>query len=191
MKFGDDYINDLKKILDELPRGKIEKIAGLIYDAYKNDKQIFIFGNGGSSTTASHFACDLGKNTIKDFNNPDEKRLKVISLTDNQALITAIANDISYDDVFSEQLANLVNDGDIAIGISASGKSGNVLKAIELASKKGAITIGLAGFDGGALKDITDYNIVVPIKHYGKAEDAHHIIMHIISYWIKELKLKE
>lgn len=191
MKFAEEYLNDLKRVLDAIPKEEIAKISELIYEAYKNGRHIFILGNGGSAATASHFACDLGKNTIKDFNNPDEKRLKVISLADNQALITAIANDISYDDVFSEQLANLVKEGDIVIGISASGKSGNVLKAIKLASKKGAVTIGLAGFDGGTLKDITDYNIVVPVKHYGKAEDAHHIIMHIICYYIKEIKLKE
>jgi len=191
MGFADNYIRDLQKILSELPKEKIEVIAKLIYQAYQDGKQIFIIGNGGSSTTASHFACDLAKNTIKNFDDPNERRLRVISLTDNQALISAIANDISYDNIFSEQLSNLVNKGDLVIGISASGKSKNVLKAVELASRKGATTIGLIGFDGGKLKEITDYNIIAPIKHYGKAEDAHHIIMHIIAYYIQELKLKE
>jgi len=191
MGFSDNYIQDLQNIISELPKEKIEVIAKLIYQAYKDGKQIFVFGNGGSSATASHFACDLAKNTIKKLNDPNEKRIKVISLTDNQALISAIANDISYEDIFSEQLSSLVNKGDLVIGISASGNSKNVLKTVELASKKGAITIGLIGFDGGKLKGITDYNIVVPVKHYGKAEDAHHIITHIITYYIKELKLKE
>ena len=191
MGFVDDYIKDLQKIIGSLPKGKIEEIVKLIRNAYKNSKNIFIIGNGGSSSTASHFACDLAKNTIKNFNDKNERRLRVISLTDNQALISAIANDISYDDIFSEQLSNLVNKGDLVIGISASGRSKNVLKAVELASKKGAITIGLIGFDGGKLKDIADHSIIVPVKHYGKAEDAHHIIMHIISYYIKDIKLKE
>lgn len=191
MGFVDDYIKDLQEIIDSLPKDKIKEIVKLIRNTYKNSKNIFIIGNGGSSSTASHFACDLAKNTIKNFNDPNERRLKVISLTDNHALISAIANDISYDDIFSEQLSNLVDKGDLVIGISASGKSKNVLKAVEFASKKGAITIGLIGFDGGKLKDIADHSIVVPVKHYGKAEDAHHIIMHIICYYIKDIKLKE
>ena len=191
MEFIDDYIKDLQRVISELPKEKIEEIAKLIYNAYKNDKNIFVIGNGGSSATASHFACDLAKNTAKNPSDKNEKRIKAISLTDNHALITAIANDISYDEVFSQQLVNLVGKEDVVIGISASGKSRNVLKAVELASKKGAITIGLIGFDGGMLKDLADYSVIVPIKHYGKAEDAHHIIMHIVSYYIKELKLKE
>jgi D-sedoheptulose 7-phosphate isomerase len=127
-----------------LPLARIDSIAAMLYRAYENGKTIFAFGNGGSASLASHFACDLGKGTSIQGN--ERKRFRAIALTDNIPSLTAWANDSSYDDIFSEQLRNLVQSGDIAFGISCSGNSRNVLKALEVARQHDAITIGLTIF---------------------------------------------
>ena len=186
-KFSKEYLKQLKEKIEDLDNKKLNTIIQVILHAYKNDKQIFIFGNGGSASTSSHFANDLAKGTVKDFNDKNEKRFKVISLSDNIPLLTAYANDLSYNDIFSEQLANFVNEGDVVIGISASGNSMNVIKGIQLAKQKKAVTVGLCGFSGGELKEEVDYYIHVKSNHYGIVEDMHHVVMHIVSYHIKEL----
>jgi len=156
--------------------------VNIIYEAYKKGKQIFILGNGASASTASHFACDLTKGTrIK-----GKSHVRAISLTDNMALITPLANDMDYDSVFTEQLASLLDEGDVVIGISASGNSPNVLKAIEFARERGAITIGFIGFDGGKLKGLIYKCIVLSSRDYGQVEDAYVCLSHIISYLLKE-----
>lgn len=188
VEFGKDYLNNLKDKIDELDLDKVDIIIQQIIDSHNNDKQIFIFGNGGSAATSSHFATDLGKGTIKNFDNKEEKRLRVLSLTDNLPLITAYGNDLGYNDIYAEQLANLINKGDVAIGISASGNSENVIRAIKLAKKKEAVTIGLCGFSGGKLKQEADYHIHIKNNHYGIVEDMHLVIMHLICYYIKKLK---
>jgi len=175
------YIEGLQHCLVELSNQDIEEIADIVYDAYNKDKQIFILGNGGSASTASHFACDLGKGTVV----AGKPRLRVISITDNVALITALANDIDYSSIFTEQLANLLNEGDVVIGISASGNSPNVVKAIEFARGKGATTLGLIGFGGGKLKELVDKSIILSSKDYGQVEDAHMSLIHIICYMVK------
>ena len=177
-----DYINGLGECLRELSRQDIDGITCIIFEAYKKGKQIFIMGNGGSASTASHFARDLKIGTAAN-NKP---RLKVISLTDNVALITALANDIDYGSIFYEQLLGQLSEGDVVIGISASGNSPNVLKAIEFARGKGAITIGLIGFGGGKLKNIVNKCIVLSSRDYGQVEDIHLSLAHIISYLIKQ-----
>lgn len=187
-EFATDYLTNLKKNIDEIDLRDIDKIIGIILNAHNKNKQIFILGNGGSAATSSHFATDLGKGTVKDFSDKSEKRMKVISLTDNIPLITAYGNDLNFDDIFAEQLNNLVCEGDIVIGISASGNSENVIKAIQLATNKKAITIGLCGFSGGKLKKISDYCIYIKNDHYGIVEDVHLTIAHLISYYIKKLK---
>lgn len=182
-----NYFEEIKKILDEISLKDIEKIAEIIYNAYLKKKHIFIMGNGGSATTASHFACDLGKGTLSPRTKKNIKRFKVISLTDNIATITAWANDVSYNQIFSEQLENLLNAGDVVIGISAGGNSPNILKAIKLAKKKQATTIGLVGFNGGKLAKIADISIVAKINKYDIAEDVHLILTHIITRYFSEL----
>ncbi len=177
-----DYLLHLETAISAIPVDKVERVVESLIAARENARQIFIFGNGGSASTASHFACDLGKGTIRG----NTRRFKAISLTDNVALMTAWSNDSSYDDVFKEQLENLLLPGDIVIGISASGNSGNVLNAIDYANSMGCMTIGFAGFGGGQLARMVDECITVDSYRYGPVEDIHLILEHMISYCITE-----
>jgi len=161
-------------------------------EAYRNDKKIYILGNGGGASTASHLACDLGKGTLARVYDRNEKRLHVLSLTDNVALITAYANDISYDDIFLQQLRNLVEPEDIVIAISGSGNTKNVLNAVAYSKKIGAKTIGLTGFnEGGKLAQIVDIPLIVRTNHYGPLEDVHMMIGHLVSACIASIKHSE
>lgn len=190
MNFAKEYIERLKEGLDKLDIETIEKIVDTLLIAMKNKKQIFIVGNGGSAATASHMACDLGKGTLKKMYDPTEERFRVISLTDNTPLLTALSNDVGYENVFSQQLNNLITRGDILIAISGSGNSENVIRAIKLAQDYKAIIIGILGADGGKIKELTDYSLIYGEKHYGRIEDAGSVLSHLICSWIKE-KLKE
>ena len=145
-------------------------------------------GNGGSASTASHFACDLGKSTIRQFFEPKVRRFRVISLNDNVPTMTAYSNDLSYDEIFAQQLYNLINDGDVVIAITGSGNSKNVINAIKLAKKYNATTIGMLGFKGGKLKDMLDYVLHFEDDHYGRVEDAHMMFCHIIVNWIMDIE---
>ncbi len=168
--------------MDSLSVEDIRQVIDRIMNAYDRDQQIFVIGNGGSASTASHFACDLGKGTIVQ----GQRRLRIMSLTDNVAVMTAWANDVSYDDMFVEQLKNLLNPGDLVIGISASGNSPNILKAIDYARSRKAMTVGLTGFGGGKLVAAADTCIVVDSDDYGPVEDIHLILDHIFRLWIHE-----
>jgi D-sedoheptulose 7-phosphate isomerase len=143
-------------------------------------------GNGGSATLSSHFATDLSKTTLSRVYDQKIKRFRVISLTDNVGLLTAYSNDVSYDEVFSQQLSNLVRDHDIIIVITGSGNSPNILKAVDYAKKSNAITIGLLGFDGGKVKPLLDHSILVPSNHYGRIEAMHSMIHHLIVAYLKD-----
>ncbi|OGG00074.1 hypothetical protein A3D78_05145 [Candidatus Gottesmanbacteria bacterium RIFCSPHIGHO2_02_FULL_39_14] len=189
--FIDDYIRGLKESLDRLPRDKIEEAIGIILEAYKRGRKIFVMGNGGSASNASHMACDLGKGTLRRVYDEREKRFRVISLTDNVALMTAFANDLSYSDVFVQQLRNLVEAEDVVIVLSGSGNSINVVRAVKYAKKKGAKTIGLLGFKtGGKLAAMVDCAIIADSLHYGQCEDIQLILDHIITSWIARVKQK-
>jgi D-sedoheptulose 7-phosphate isomerase len=120
-----------------------------------------------------------------------EKRFRVISMADNVSILTAFGNDLSYDDVFSQQLQNLVNKGDVVIALTGSGNSKNIVKGVETAKKAGAITIGFLGFQGGMLKDMVDHYILTPTDHYGRIEDVHLILSHVIAANLAEMKKKE
>ncbi|MBI2662467.1 SIS domain-containing protein [Candidatus Woesearchaeota archaeon] len=183
-----NYIEELKKTIDKLPLLNVKKATGLIFDAYTNDKQIFIIGNGGSASTASHFACDLNKGTLQRVYDDDEKRLRVISMTDNVSLLTAYGNDLSYEDIFSQQLRNFINKGDLLIVITGSGNSKNILKGIETAKKVGATVLGMLGFDGGEAKEMVDYHIIVPSNNYGPIEDIHMVLTHLIASHVGKIK---
>jgi len=182
-KFSKNYLEDLKEGIDKIDLEKIERISKVLVDAYENDKRVFIFGNGGSCATASHFAEDLNKSCL------GKKRFRVISLTDNIPLMTAWANDKGYEHIFSKQLESLMEDGDVVIGISGSGNSENVLNGIKVGNEKGA-SIGLSGFDGGELKDLCKESLVVPVNHMGKVEDLHLIISHIIVYYFMDVLVR-
>jgi D-sedoheptulose 7-phosphate isomerase len=154
--------------------------------AYEEGRRIFLFGNGGSASLASHFACDLGKGTV--IHGDHGKRFQAIALTDNLALLTAWANDSSYDDVFAEQLRNLIQPGDVAFAISGSGNSPNVLLALQVAREFGALNIGLGGFQGGKMKALCDICMVVPSDNMQIIEDLHvgiaHALFTIVRYRI-------
>jgi D-sedoheptulose 7-phosphate isomerase len=180
-----EYLNELIETLNDLPMDDIERAVDVLQYARLNDKQVFILGNGGSAATASHFACDLGKGTVV----PDRPRFRVMALTDNMPLFSALANDYGYERVFAEQLANLVRAGDVVIGISGSGNSVNVLNAIQLARDVGAKTIGLTGFDGGKLKDMVDVCVLVPSHCMEKVEDTHLVLEHLITTAVRERSL--
>ncbi len=180
------YFNELKKNLDKISIDDIEMAVDILHHAYSDNKHIFILGNGGSAATASHFACDLSKGTLAPKDNKKTKRFKVTSLTDNVATMTAWSNDINYNHIFSEQLKNLLSQGDVVIGISVSGNSPNVLNAIKLARGHKAKTIALTGFDGGKLAKISDVSLIARINKYDVAEDIHLTLSHIITRYFLE-----
>ena len=187
--FTDDYILELKRCLDKLDRRQIGRALDLLVQAYSNKRTIFIMGNGGSASNASHMACDLGKGTLQRHYDETESRVKVVSLTDNVAILTAFANDISFEDIFMQQLRNLVMKDDVIIAMSGSGNSKNVIKAVSYAKRCGAKTIGFLGFKtGGRLANMVDCAIVVNSMHYGPCEDIQLVLDHIMTSWIAKLK---
>jgi D-sedoheptulose 7-phosphate isomerase len=171
------YLEELCQMLSRLPMQPLLEILRLLRDARQNNRRIYIFGNGGSAATASHMACDFGKNTVQ----PNRARFQVIALTDNMPTITAYANDEGYENIFSEPILSLGNAGDLAIAISGSGNSLNVLKGVQAARQIGMTTIGLTGFAGGKLKDLVDVCLVAPSNRIEQVEDAHMIIDHLLT----------
>lgn len=187
--FISSYLVELTRCLFSLDKTKIEMVVDVLIEAYKRDRKVFILGNGGSASTASHMACDLGKGTLQRVYDNKERRFRVISLTDNVALMTALANDLSFDDIFVQQLRNLVETDDVVIAISGSGNSPNVVKAVEYAKASGAITIGFLGFKtGGKLGSMVDYSVIVDSNHYGPIEDIQLVLNHMIASWLAKVK---
>lgn len=180
------YLSQVRATLAELPVETIERIVDLLQEARARRKQVFLLGNGGSAATASHFAADLAKGAIIS----GKPRLRAIALTDNMPLISAWANDTSYEDIFAQQLENLVEPGDIVIGISGSGNSVNVLNAVKLAQSAGATTIGFTGFGGGKLKDLVDICLIVPNPYMRQVEDIHLLLEHVITTCLGEAESK-
>ena len=182
-----NYIEDLQQTLGRLPQSPIHEAIAILHEARMRNQQVFILGNGGSASTASHFVCDLAKNTRM----ADRPHFRVLGLTDNMALITAYANDEGYENVFVQQLACFVESGDVVIGISASGNSSNVLEAIKLANERNARTIGFTGFDGGQLGKMVDINLHVPSDNIEQVEDIHLVFEHLICTALRQLPLQE
>lgn len=177
-----DYISSLQKTISELSVDAIEEVVDVLHKARISEKQIFIMGNGGSASTASHFVCDLAKNIRKE----SLPHFKVIGLSDNMAIFSAYANDEGYENVFSQQLENLIQNHDVVIGISASGNSPNVLNAMSVAKKYNAETIGFTGFDGGKLGNMVKYHIHIPNNNYGQIEDIHLVLEHITIHALQD-----
>jgi len=181
------YLGELKTVLDQLPLEQITKATDILFACYQADHTIFSFGNGGSGALASHLATDFGKGTH--FPGPKElesvKRIKALAVTDNMPMVTAWANDTCYDDVFMRQIENFLQPGDVALAISGSGNSPNVLRALEFARGAGATTVGLGGFGGGKMKDLLDCAVIVPSNNMQQVEDAHVIIGHLIFLDLK------
>ena len=170
------YCAGLSKALEGVAPERFEEFVELLEDAYQNERQVFFMGNGGSGSTASHFVCDLNKGV----SYGRQKRFRALSLADNVATLTAYSNDVSYEDVFVEQLKNFLRPGDVVVGISGSGNSPNVLKAIDYANGLGAHTVGLCGFDGGKLAGKVRTPILTPVHDMQKAEDVHMILLHVV-----------
>jgi len=177
------YFTELEQMVRTISMPHLERVLFLLEEAYRNGHRIFIMGNGGSAATASHFALDLAKNTIM----PGAPRLKAISLTDHVPLITAWSNDTAYEHIFAEQLANMIEPGDVVIGISASGNSPNVINALRLAKQTRAATIGLLGAKGGKIKDLVDAYVLAPGQNIEQEEDAHMILAHVITRHMREV----
>jgi D-sedoheptulose 7-phosphate isomerase len=181
-EFARAYFRALESCYREVSLDKIDCVAGILLDAQEGGRQVFILGNGGSSATASHMACDLSKTAIV----PGQRGIRAMSLADNVPVMTAWANDVSYADSFREQLVNFMDRGDVVIGISASGNSPNVLRAIEYANEHGAITVGLIGFGGGKLKDLVHVDITISSRDYGQVEDFHVTLDHILAQYVRQ-----
>lgn len=177
------YFSDLEQMLRAISLTDLQNVLHILEEAYYHGHRVFIMGNGGSAATASHFALDLAKNTI----TPGAPRLKAISLTDHVPLITAWSNDRAYEYVFEEQLANMIEPGDVVIGISASGNSPNVINALALAKQHQAATIALLGATGGKIRHIVDAYLLAPGQNIEQEEDAHMILAHVITRHMREV----
>jgi len=187
MRFGEDGMSDLQTYMENylslliqsirtLDRGEIEKVAEIIRASCDQEHTIFTMGNGGSGTTASHMVCDFNNGAAARL----AKKFKVMCLNDNMPSFSAIANDLSYEAVFEEQLKTWMRPGDVVIGFSVSGNSKNILRAIRYANKNGATTIGFCGFDGGRLKKMARHCIHVQVHDMKIAEDVHAVIGHML-----------
>jgi D-sedoheptulose 7-phosphate isomerase len=179
------YLDEVAKTLEHMEKDlpfKAEEIVSALVKARDSGKRIYICGNGGSASTASHMASDLNKGS----NRKDARRFKAAALTDNIPAMLAWANDSSYDDIFVEQLKNHLEKGDVVVGISGSGNSSNVLKALHYANDEGALTIGLTGFDGGKMAQLAKICYVVPNHTMQQIEDIHLIIEHMLSLILRD-----
>jgi D-sedoheptulose 7-phosphate isomerase len=178
----DKYRDSLAHALGSIPLETVESIVDLLENARDHSKRVFIIGNGGSAATASHMVCDLSKSTLR----PGKPRLRVVPFTDNVPLITAWANDTGYENIFTEQLESLAQPGDVLIALSGSGNSENIIRAVRRAKEMPLKTVGLTGFQGGALKDAVELCIVVNSTNYGQIEDVHHSIGHMMAEALAE-----
>ena len=174
-----NYIEKLKSALDNISAEEIVDFTKILKNALDNEKMIFIMGNGGSAAFASHFACDFNKGVSWN----KEKKFRIICLNDNREIMMAYANDISYEEIFVGQLKNFLSKGDVVIGVSGSGNSKNVLKAIEYANAFGAVTVGITGYLGGQLKNLAQHSVNTNIEDMQISEDVHLAICHLIMQY--------
>jgi len=174
------YISRLNKELDRIDRAAMQRWADLILGAWETGNFVYIIGNGGSGTTASHMAEDLGKSTLResDLRDDSKKRLKVLSLTDNAGWLMAVGNDLAYDQIFVQQLMNYGQPGDVLLAISGSGNSPNVLHAVDWANRHGLKTFGLTGYHGGKLKEMQQDGLHVVLDDMGMVESIHLCLFH-------------
>jgi D-sedoheptulose 7-phosphate isomerase len=188
IRSSNEYFGAYPQVIADLPHDEIDQVINELMHAYEHGKTVFLFGNGGSASLASHFACDLGKGTI--VNETGQRRFRVLALTDNIPLMTAWANDSCYDQIFAEQLRNFVTPGDVVFAISGSGNSPNVLRGLEVARKQGARTLGLTGFEGGKMKGLCNVCVILRSNNMQVIEDFHlsmtHAIFSVIRHRISE-----
>ncbi len=177
-----DYVRAQKATLDSIPADAVAQVVAKLRDAWQNDRQVFIFGNGGSAANASHFATDLGKGSSDKLG----KRFRVLSLNDNVSWMTAIGNDYSYEDVFVRQLQNYAKPGDVVLALSVSGNSPNLVKALDWSRQNGLRTVAMVGAKRGRMAETAEQVIVINDTHYGRVEDAQMGICHILCYAFME-----
>jgi len=193
MEYIDKYLRETEEIIRDIDRKEIENFIDILFTAWKNKKKVVTMGNGGSASTASHFAGDLSKTVVNDSSMKDINKLRgfnAICLNDNQCALTAWINDFGWDKAYSGMLNTILEEGDIILLLSVhggSGWSGNLVQAIDLAKKRGAKCIGLAGFDGGAMKKMCDSCIVVPKDSTPHTEGFHGVLQHLIVFRLKEM----
>ena len=184
--FVDEYVESMAQHLRAIPADAIDKVGRRLLETAEAGAQILIAGNGGSASTASHFACDLAKTVLGAKPELRTSRFRAISLADNIALLTAWANDVSYEAVFAEQVKMLGRPGDVLCVISASGSSANVVEAVITARAQGLHTIGFLGFDGGRLAELVDDAVIVPSDDYGHVESVHLVLGHLLTRWLHD-----
>ena len=182
MTFPEVYKADLLRAIETVDLEKVNQAIAMLKQARDEDRHIFVCGNGGSASTASHFACDM----VKGASFGREKRFRIMALTDSLPTITAYSNDVSYECVFVEQLKNFAQAGDVVMAISGSGNSPNVLRAVEYANSIGCRTIALSGRNGGKLGPVAEVNIQASNPHMGRIEDVHMIVAHMICYYFMD-----
>lgn len=181
----DNYFNRLKKSIDKLNRSEIENFIKVLISAREQGRNIYFMGNGGSAASASHYVCDLNKGC----KNKKDTPFKVMCLNDNTPILMAYANDASYEDVFVEQLQNFLSPNDVVVGISGSGNSKNVLKAIKYANSNNGITVGITGYDGGELRRIAMYSVNTNTNDMQISEDIHMTLCHLITQVVQEISM--
>lgn len=182
--FPERYKAEVFKAIETIDLEKVGQAIEILGRARDSQRQIFVCGNGGSASTASHFACDM----VKGASYNRASRFRILALTDSLPTLTAYSNDVAYECVFVEQLKNFARPGDVVMAFSGSGNSPNVLRAIEYANGIGCQTIALTGRDGGKLGPLAQLNIQVSNPHMGRIEDAHMIVMHMIGYYFMEME---
>lgn len=171
------YLDAVETAMRSVDLAEVGRVIDLLEDTYRRGRGVLLIGNGGSAANASHFAEDLCKGALRD---EAEKRFRILSLTDNTPFITAIANDLGYDQIFTFQIRQFAQPGDVLVAISGSGNSPNILNAVRYAKKLGVQIVGFTGFDGGQLRPLADYSVHVPLRHMCQTEAVHAVIMHMI-----------
>ena len=179
-----DYLGETRGVMARLDADLIDRISEQIWQAYEQERTVYLFGNGGSAALASHLACDLAKGTAAN----GRRRMRAVSLNDNLALLTALANDLEYDEIFAEQLHH-IEPGDVALAISSSGNSPNVVRGLKVAQQAGATTVAITGFKGGRVKSLCDICLVVPSDNVQYIEDSHLSVMHAIFSAVRQRML--
>jgi len=191
-EFINNYLQEIESIAKRMPQDDIDRVVELLFDAWVNDRQVFLAGNGGSASTATHFACDLAKFTSVEA----KRRFRVVALNDNVPLVSALTNDLGWENVYVEQLKNLMDSGDVFVVLSVHGGSGadkagawsqNLMKAAKFVKDNGGKVVGLAGFDGGILKHAADACVVVPADSTPQVEGFHVVLTHLVCARLREL----
>ena len=182
MTFPEYYRQEIGSALELIDTDKVSRAIEWFDEARRSASGIFVFGNGGSASTASHLACDL----VKGASYGRDSRFRILALTDSLPTLTAYSNDVGYECVFAEQLRNFARPGDVVMALSGSGNSMNVVRALEYANSAGCRTIALTGRDGGRLGPLAQLHINIPIEHMGRIEDAHMVVCHMLAYRFME-----